>query len=156
MAKQLQIGSTIYNYPEQGDKPGWGEDATAWACGVTDALTNVQGSNDLLITSATLSNNQSSAANIPGLSFNVAQVQAVEIDYFIQRVHDSGTTTITETGKILGSYDGSEFFISSEATGETGTEISVLNTGQFQYTTTDLANHTSSVIRFRARTIDIP
>jgi hypothetical protein len=156
MAKQLQIGSTIYNYPEQGDKAGWGEDATAWAQGVTKALTNVQGSNDLLITSATLSNNQSSAADIPGLSFNVAEVQAVEIDYFIRRVYDSGTTTTTETGKILGSYDGSEFFISTETTGEAGTEISVLNTGQFQYVTTDLANHTSSVIRFRAKTIDTP
>lgn len=156
MSKQLQIGSTIYDYPEQGDKAGWGEEATAWAEGVTNALANVQGSNDILITSATLANNQSSAANIPGLIFNVAQVEAVEIDYFIKRIFDSGATTVTETGKILGTYDGSDFFISTETTGDSGVVISVLASGQFQYTSTDLTNHTSSVIRFRARTIDQP
>jgi hypothetical protein len=156
MAKQLQIGSTIYNYPEQGDKAGWGEDATAWAQGVTDALQNVQGANDLLITSATLANNQSSAADIPGLTFNVAQVEAVEIDYFVKRVYDTGATTVVESGKIMGTYNGTEFVISSEVTGNAGITISVQNTGQFQYTSSDLANHTSSIIRFRAKTIDTP
>ena len=156
MSKQLQIGSTIFNYPEQGDKAGWGEDATAWAEAVTDALGNVQGPNDILITSATLANNQTTAANIAGLTFNVAEVEAVEIDYYIRREFDGGASTVVETGKILGSYDGSDFFISTESTGETGTVISVLSTGQFQYTTTDLTNHTSSLIRFRARTIDTP
>ena len=156
MSKQLQIGSTIFDYPEQGDKAGWGDEATAWAEAVTDALTNVQGPNDILITSATLANNQSSAANIPGLVFNVAQVEAVEIDYYIKRIFDSGSSTVVETGKILGSYDGTDFIISTETTGETGTTITALSSGQFQYTTTDLTNHTSSVMRFKARTIDTP
>lgn len=156
MAKQLQIGSTIFNYPEQGDNPGWGEDATAWAEAVTDALENVQGVNDILVTSATLANNQSSAANIPGLSFNVGQVESVEVDYFIKRIFDSGASTVAETGKVLGHFDGSDFIISSETTGETGTVISALASGQFQYTTSNLANHTSSIIRFRAKTIDTP
>jgi len=156
MSKQLQIGSTIYNYPEQGDKAGWGEDAASWAQGVTDALANVQGPNDILITSSTLANNQSSAANIPGLVFNMSQVESIEIDYYIKRIYDSGTSTVVETGKILGSYDGSDLSISIETTGETGTTITALSGGQFQYTTTDLANHTSSIIRFKASTIDTP
>ena len=156
MPKQLQIGSTIFDYPEQGDKAGWGEEATAWAEAVTDALANVQGPNDILITSATLANNQTTSADIPGLLFNVAQVEAVEIDYFIRRVFDNNASTVTETGKILGSYDGSEFSISTETTGDTGVTITVLNTGQFQYTSTDLTDHVSTVIRFRAKTIDTP
>jgi len=156
MSKQLQIGSTVYDYPEQGDKAGWGEDASAWAEGVTEALKNVQGPNDLLITSATLSNNQTIATNIPGLTFNVAQVESVEIDYVIKRIFDSGASTIVETGKILGNYDGSDFSISIETTGDSGTVISVLSSGQFQYTTSDLTNHQSSIIRFRAQTIDTP
>jgi hypothetical protein len=156
MSKTVIVGSTTFTIPEAGDNPGWGEDVTAWICAVTDALDNVQGTNDLLVTSATLANNQTTAANITGLSFNIAQVESVEIDYFIEREFDSGTSTVTETGKILGSYDGTDFTISSETTDETGTVISVLSTGQFQYTTSNLANHVSSIIRFRARTIDTP
>jgi len=156
MPKQLQIGSTIFNYPEQGDKAGWGDEATAWAEAVTAALENVQGANDILITSSTIANNQAAPANIAGLSFNVAEVESVEIDYFIKRVYDAGVSTVVETGKILGSYDGSDFIISTETTGESGTDITVLASGQFQYTTTDLTNHQSSVIRFRAKAITQP
>ena len=97
-----------------------------------------------------------SAADISGLLFNVAEVESVEIDYFIKRIFDSGGTTTVETGKILGSFDGSDFIISTESTGGTGVVISALASGQFQYTSTNLANHTSSLIRFRARTIDTP
>lgn len=156
MSKQLQIGSTIYNYPEQGDKAGWGEDATAWATAITDALGNVQGPNDILITSATLANNQTTAANIPGLSFNIGQVEAVEIIYEIRRTYNLGANTDVEFGKIQAVYDGSEFFMSSDATGNAGVVISVLNTGQFQYTSSNLTDHQSSVIRFSAQTIDTP
>jgi hypothetical protein len=156
MSKLVQIGSKTYEIPEQGDKAGWGEETTAWMEGVTDALGNVQGTNDILVTSATLANNQAAASDIPGLLFNVAQVESVEIDYIIKRVYDLGTSTVVETGKILAVYDGSEFFMSTETSGETGTTISVLNSGQFQYTTTDLTDHQSSIIRFRAKTIDTP
>ena len=157
MSKQLQIGQDIFNYPEQGENPGWGEEATSWAEAVTNSLANVQGENDILITSATLSNNQSTPANIPGLSFNAAAVQSVEIDYFIVRTFDLGASTVVETGKILGSYDGSDFFISTEGDGGvTGVDITVTSAGQFQYTSSDLTDHQSSTIRFRARTIDLP
>lgn len=157
MSKQLQIGSDIFNYPEQGENPGWGEEATAWAEAVTDALQDVQGPNDLLLTSATLVNNQATPADISGLLFNVAQVEAVEVDFFITRTFDSGTSVTTERGKILGSYDGTTFSISTETDGgDTGVEITVTNAGQFQYTSSDLTNHTSSTIRFKASTIDTP
>lgn len=156
MPKIVQIGSTSYIIPEEGDKAGWGEDTTSWMQGVTDALENVQGPNDILSTSATLTNNQSSATNIPGLLFNVAEVESVEIDYVIKRVYDSGSTTVVESGKILGNYDGTDFVISQETTGDAGVEITVTSSGQFQYTTSDLANHVSSVIRFKSTTIDTP
>lgn len=156
MPKIVQIGSTSYIIPEEGDKAGWGEDTTAWMEGVTDALENVQGTNDILIKSATLSNNQSSVANIPGLSFNVAEVEAVEVDYVIKRTYDSGSSIVVESGKILGNYDGTDFVISQENTGNAGVDITVTSSGQFQYTSSDLTNHISSVIRFKAKTIDTP
>lgn len=156
MAKQYTIGTKTFNYPDAGENPGWGEDATDWAGAVTDALQTVQGPNDILLTSATLANNQTSATNIPGLSFNVAQVEAVEIDYYITRTFDSGSTVISERGKILGDYNGTDFIISTESSGDTGVDFFVTSGGQFQYTSSDLTNHTSSTIRFSAKTIDTP
>jgi hypothetical protein len=157
MPKNLQIGSTVFEYPEQGDKAGWGEEATEWATAVTEALQTVQGPNDIITTSATLINNQTTPANIPGLNFDVSEVQAIDIKYLVIRTFDAGASTVTEAGRILGSYNGTEFVISVETDGnDSGFDISVQNSGQFQYTTSDLTNHVSSIIRFEAKTIDLP
>lgn len=156
MAKTVQIGNGVYSLPEEGDKSGWGEDTTALLEAMVDALTTVQGPNDILNTSAILANNQTTAANIPELLFNTGQVEAVEVDYIVLRTYDSGSTVTIEVGKILGGYDGTDFIISTEATGDAGVEFSATSTGQFQYISDDRANHVSSIIRFRAKTIDTP
>ena len=56
MSRQLQIGNKVFNYPDTGDNPGWGEDATAWAQAVTTALETVQGTNDIPATTTALAN----------------------------------------------------------------------------------------------------
>ncbi len=156
MSKQVQIGSNIYIIPEAKDNPGWGEDLTAFFEGIVAALANVQGPNDVLLTSATLSNNQVSPANVPGLIFNVSEVQGVEIDYFVLRIYDSGSSVTAERGKILGAFDGAVFAISTEAEGDAGIDFSITNGGQVQYVTTNLVNHISTVVRFKGVTIDSP
>lgn len=156
MARQIQIGSDIFSYPEQGESAGWGEEATETMVKVAETLNDLSGPNDILLSFANLNNNQTTAANINGLVFDTSEVQAIEVDYFILRTYDSGSSVAGETGKILGYYDGSQFVISVESTGNTGVDISVLNTGQFQYKSSNLANHSSSVIRYRAKTIDSP
>ncbi len=156
MSKPLQVGSEIYNYPTQGENPGWGEEATGWAEAVTDALTAVQGPNDILLTSATLTNNQSSLADIPGFSFDTSQVQGIEATYFVVRTFDSGATVVTESGTLKGNYNGSDFIITVDAAGDSGVSLNITNAGQVQYTSTDLTDHVSSIIRFRAKTIDQP
>jgi hypothetical protein len=156
MSKKLQIGANIFNYPDQGENPTWGEDATAWAEAVTDSLTTVQGPNDILATTATLSNNQSSAANIPGLVFNTAQVRYADIEFHVRRVYDSGSTTVTESGRITCDYNGTTFSVAAESVGDAGFYFSALDSGQLQYTSSDLANHISTTITFKAKTIDTP
>lgn len=156
MSKTLQIGSNIYTIPEEGDNPGWGEDLTAFFEGIADALENVQGPNDILITSAPLTNNQSTFANVSGLQFNTAQVQAIEVKYLIIRVYDAGASTVTESGTITGNYDGATFFISTQHVGDAGITFDITNTGQIQYKSSDLTSHVSSVIRFSGKTIDEP
>lgn len=155
MTKLLRVGNKTYEYPSEGEEAGWGGDATRWAEGVTKALETVQGPNDITITTATLSNNQAAPAIIPGLTFNVSQVLFCEVDFLIERIYDAGATKIAESGKILGNFDGSNFDIAVQTVGsDSGVEITALNSGQFQYTSTELPNHISTTIRFKGRTID--
>jgi hypothetical protein len=156
MAKFVQIGSTTYQVPEAGENPGWGEGLSDYLVAIADALADTVGPNDKLITSVSLANNQSSPANISGLVFNTGEVQGVEVDYFITRIYDAGSSTLVERGKILGTFDGSVFTIGAQSVGDSETFISVTNAGQFQYTTSNLTNHVSSLIRYRAKTIDTP
>jgi hypothetical protein len=155
MPKTLQVGNEIFKYPVLQDGI-WGEEATAWAEAVTDALQNVQGPNDILPTSSTLNNNQTTFQDIPGLAFDVSDVLTVTISYFVERIYDTGTTTVTENGEVSANFDGTAWKFVHEHTGDAGMLFNITAAGQVQYKTTDLANHTSSSIRFRAKTIDKP
>ena len=79
MAIQLQIGTEIFDYPEQGENVGWGEPATAWAVAVTNQLNSLQNVNDIPITNVSISNNITTPQNILGMAFNVTAVIQVNI-----------------------------------------------------------------------------
>lgn len=155
MTKILQVGNNIFEYPQQGTGPGHGEEATAWAEAVTESLANFLGPNDILLTSANLANNTATQQVIPGLAFNTGQVQHINIEFLIVRIFDLGATKVVESGKVYGNFNGSDFRISVESTGDdTGVEIDVNPSGQFIYTSSNLADHQSSVVFFKAQTID--
>lgn len=155
MSIKLQVGNTVYNYPVQGEGNGHGEDATAWAEGVTAALGNFLGPNDLLITIANLANNTTTPQNIPGLVFNTGDVQHINVEYLIVRTFDNGSSVVSESGPIYGNFNGIDFNISIESTGDnSGIELDVTSGGQFTYTSSDLTDHVSSLIYFKASTID--
>lgn len=155
MARTIQIGSKVFEIPDAGETAGWGEDTTEYLVAIAESLQSVQGPNDILLTSASLANNQTSSANIPGMVINlIGDVKAAEIDYAIERVYNSGATTDSENGKILSSYDGTQFKISIDAEGDTGISIDASNAGQFTYTSSNLVDHVSTIIRFRIKTID--
>lgn len=157
MSKKLQIGNKFIDYPSDGQEAGWGFDATKFAELVAEALQTVQGPNDILPTSVSLVNNQTSAANIPGLLFNVSEVLFTSVECLVERVYDSGATKVSESFVIVGNFNGTNFNISVERTGDdTGINIDALDSGQFTYTSTDLPNHVSTTIRYQAKTIDQP
>lgn len=155
MSKKLQVGSEIFEIPVNGENPGWGEDTTGWMEAVTDSLKEVQGPNDVSITASPLANNQTTFQDIIGLKFDTSEVIYINIEYFVKREYDSGTSVVTESGIILGNFDGANFYISREQVGDSGLSIDVTQTGQFQYTSSDLPNHVSSVIKFKGKTIDL-
>ena len=155
MSQQVQIGNNIYTIPDPKQNPSWGEDLTNWIIGITNAVSNLFGANDLLKTTANISNAQLTPLSINGLKFNVAEVVQFSVTYYIKREYDSGTSVIVESGVIEGYYDGSECYISSERTGNSGIDIDITSSGQFTYTSTDLIDHVSSIIYFKANTIDL-
>lgn len=155
MAKTVQIGNQFFDYPEQGEGAGHGQEATDAFVAVTEVLKDLQGPNDILETTAVLANNQTTPANIPGLSFDTATVRRIEIQFIIKRIYDAGASTVLESGTVNGNYDGIDFDISIESVGQdTGVTLSISPSGQFQYTSTNLTNHVSSEIKFRAKTLD--
>lgn len=152
MSKQLTIGNKTFLYPTPGTLPeeSWGNEATDWAVEVSDVLSNIQAPNDITLTTVSLADNQVTPANIVGLKFSTVAVLSIKVEYIIKRI--VGVTTLTETGVILGSFDGTNFSISQTAEGDAGISIDVTNLGQFQYTSTNLS-HTTCIIKFRASTI---
>jgi len=154
MSKTVTIGNEVIEFPEQGESAPWGEPVTQFAEAVEDVLADVQGSNDILLSQASLVNNQTTLANINGFIFNTGQVQAIFSEFLVTRTYDSGASVVTESGVIEGNFDGTTFFITVSSVGDAGMEFDITNGGQVQYKSSNLTNHKSSIIKFKAKTID--
>lgn len=153
MSRTVTIGTDSYLIPDEGENPPWGEDLVEYLVRISTALANVENVADILPTTAVLANGQATFANIAGFSFDTSQVIKISAEYFCKRIYDSGATTIVESGEISGHFDGTDFIISQQTTGDVGLTIDVTAAGVFQYKTTSLANHTSSELTFKAKTI---
>jgi hypothetical protein len=152
MSKVLIIGSEEFEFPNQGDNPDWGEQVTDWATAVTDALQNVQQPNDVLTTAANIANNISSPANIPGFSFDTAEVQSINAEYIIRRTTTTPAQVLQESGFVEGNFDGTNWAIAIRSTGDAQVALSITPAGQIQYTSSDLvgANYQGQ-ITFKAK-----
>lgn len=160
MPVQLTVGGQTYAYPISGESPAWGSPATAWAQAVTLALTNVQGTGDILQSSANIANNQSAAASISGLFFDPSRVRGADITYSIYRVTTStGATELAEFGKLFIVYansasSGSKWVPAQYYTGSSGVTFSILDTGQVQYVSSNITGSSySGTIKFMAKAL---
>lgn len=152
MSKTFTVNGTDYTFPEQGASPPWGTEVTDWAQAVTDTLSNVVGSGDVLNTQFLFNNNQSSASNITGLTFDVAVVRGTLISYAIYR--STSSSELAECGTLYAVFKNTanSWEIAQSCVGDSEFVFSVTSTGQFQYTTSNLAG-TGHVgrIRFSAK-----
>jgi len=157
MSIPLVVAGETFEYPESGDSPSWGAEATDWASAVTDVLSTVVGTGDILLTSATIANNTAVAANINGLAFDPGTVRSAIITYSIYRVTTGvGAMEAVETGQIFAGYlsTANEWDISVIGGQGAGVTFSVLANGQFQYTSTNFTGSGySGIIKFKATAI---
>jgi hypothetical protein len=159
MAIKLIIQGTTYNYPSSGEDPNWAEETSSWAQAVTDALELLVGPNDILQTSFVIDNNQTSDSIIRGLYFNPTQVRAANINYSIYRSTDSGS--LVETGDLLVTYDannasGQKWQVSQRTNGNSDVLITVNDSGQFYYTSSNMTGtNYSGIMKFTAKALSI-
>ena len=156
MPKTLIVNNTPYSYPTAGDAPGWGNDATNWASGVTDVLSDLLGPNDILETAFNIANGVSTQS-VTGLVFNAAAVRSAKIDYAIYRVSDVETSGNTESGVLNIVYDNVAGWLISHGsiTGDAGVTFTITPTGQIQYSSTTLAGTVySGTMKFRAKALN--
>jgi hypothetical protein len=159
MSVELIVNNIPYLYPSDGQPPGWGEQATEWAQGVTDVLNDLLAPNDILETSFTIQNNIAVATNIAGLQFNTAQVRSATIHYSIYRTSTLNPSGKAESGTMEITFDnagssGNKWALTVYGTtGNSGVNFSITDLGQFQYTSTDIDSAGySGTMRFQAKT----
>lgn len=153
MSVPLTVNNNSYNYPENGENPGWGEDATAWAEAVTAVLGTLQGSNDITLSNANIANG-AVAQSVLGLAFNTTQVLQFRIEYTVKRVYGIPASNVKmETGVIFGYNDDTDVFLSQESHGDAEVSFDIV-AGQIVYTSSTLSNPDSGVITFKATTMN--
>lgn len=151
----ITIGNQTFKLPIDG-RGNWGEETTAILDALAEASQLIQGPNDILLSTANLVNNQTTPAALGNLTFNTGQVLGIQVDFFIRRTYNpgSGEITVTENGIMLANYDGTNWKMSVESVGDTGIDLVISAAGVVQYTSTNLSGHISSIIRYKAKTID--
>jgi len=160
MPVTLIVNNIPYEYPIPGDSPGWGQGATGWAEEVTAVLTDLLGPNDIPETTFSIGNAVGTATSINGLVFNTGQVRAAFINYTVYRTSTSNPSGFSEAGELILVYDnlasaGNKWSITQgPVNGNSGIIFSVTDSGQVQYTSSDIGTlGYSAVIHFAAQTL---
>jgi hypothetical protein len=154
VAKSLTVGSCTFLFPTQGQKSGWGEVLTDWACAVSTRLNAISGANDIDLTSACISNNQTSAANVgtgsATLSFSTSAVRSFDASYVVVRTDCCCAVTV-EKGCMTGAWNGTAWAFSVfDITGCAGMSFSITAAGQVQYVSDSTKG--TGTMKFTAKT----
>ena len=156
MTTPLVVNNTTYNYPVEGEPAGWGSEATGWASAVTAVLASLAGGGNIQVsTFSPIADNQSSAANITGLSFNTATASGFRAVYYVTRTSSNGT--ITEFGQLFGVFNSQSATWTMNkfgSAGDAGITFTITSAGQIQYTTTNHGGSSySGSIKFKAESL---
>lgn len=141
----LTVGNKIFNYPEAGQQPGagdssigYGEDATAWAVAVTEALGALSSPGDILVATQAIANNQTEMPII-ALTLESSLTRAANVSYTVRRKTD--LTTIVETGTLYLTLNGSTWELGQIKTGDAAITFAFSSTslGQVIYSTSNMS-----------------
>lgn len=110
-------------------------------------------------TAFTIANNQSSAADVTGLSFSGSAIRSFAIDYQIYRnTTGTGATELAESGTLMGVYStvSGSWEMTQSQVGSAGVTFTITNAGQVQYTSTNITGTAAtSQMKFKYRTMGV-
>ena len=155
MSIPVTLNGSTYELPEHGEDPQWGEELNAFLVEVSDVLGSITSVDDILLTSFSLTNNQSTFADINGLTFSKTSVRSARItlDIYIT----TSTEELQESVDMILGYKNTadEFRLSVLSSGDnSGVTFNITSAGQIQYKTTNISGTSyAGTIKFKALTI---
>ena len=140
--KEIQLGSTIYEIPEQGESPTYGEQLTDYLSAIADTVNGLIGPYDSNNKLFTFTNSVTAFTDITGASIDPTAVDGAILTYAIRRT--SSSVTATEAGQLTITYNSSnstsaKFDTAQFKAGSAGFTFYVADDGNVQYQSTDLA-----------------
>jgi hypothetical protein len=151
MSTQVTLNGSTFNIPNQGENPPWGEELTDLLVELVEVSNSSVGTADVLLTSFTVANNQSSAANVTGASFDTSQVRSFIMQYSIYR--STSTNELSEVGHLYGTYKSTAgtWDLAQTYSGSSGVTFTITSAGQIQYTSTNVSGSSySGKMKFKA------
>lgn len=163
MSTPLTVNNQTFNYPSDGQDPGWGEDSTGWATAVTDVLNTILSPGDILETTFDINDNQTSPLEIQGFAFDSSVSRSASIVYSAYRTSTDFPAGHAETGTITIIYDnnasvGQKWKLAQIKNGDSGVLFAISDLGQFTYTSTQIDNGAggySGTLKFSAKSTAI-
>ena len=154
MSKTLIVNNIPFEYPEQGEQQPWGEAATGWASEVTNVLSSLKSSSDILETSANIQNNVTTPTAVNQLVFNSTTVRSFQVQASIYRT--VGALQKSEEINLIGLNQGTAgWALEQDGIGDSGVSLTIDSNGQIYYTSSNLGTPHTGVIVFKAETISI-
>ncbi len=155
---KIVIAGTTYEFPEVGEHPNWGREATEVIVALSDALGSLIVDGDILISQTPIANNVSIDSIINGLIFDSNKTQSAAITYTARRSTD--TEFLVETGRIFITYNDAglvgEKWIMTQLidSGDAGIIFNLTDDGRFFYKSSDVTGGSyNGVLTFQARTL---
>lgn len=163
MSRPLIVNNKTFNYPDPGEDPSWGTDASDWASEVTDVLNTILAPGDILTTTFDINNNVSVPLQIQGLAFDSSLSRSAKIQYSVYRTSLDNPSGNAESGEIDIIYDnlaapGSKWQMTQNKNGESGIVLTISDLGQFSYTSSNIdlgAGGYSGIMKFSAKSTAI-
>ena len=148
MSTPIVIDGQPFNYPDPGELPGWGSDATDAFLALVAYVNGLVPPTDIPLTTASLVDNVIVPTTITNLVFNSSLIYGAIVEMTINR----GTATELDTLDLV--YTNGNWDIDRTQSGtDVGVAFSITSGGLLQYTTTPTG--TAATIIVRARTFPI-
>ncbi len=163
MSRPLVVNNQTFNYPDPGEDPSWGSEASDWASEVTDVLSTILAPGDILETTFNILDDISSPTQIQGLAFDSSVSRSASITYSIYRTSTDTPAGNAESGVISIVYDnsatvGTKWRIAQSQNGNAGVLLTISDLGQFSYTSTNInlgAGGYVGIMKFSAKSTAI-